>query len=119
MSELKSCPLCGSTNLQIHFRPLENRNYVMCHSCHLQSRLAPVESAAIKDWNTRPIEDALRAKLAAAEKLIAALEQRLKLDNEIRERNKWDGCLPNYMEKEDAELYAVLEKARVEWEALK
>lgn len=60
--ELKPCPFCGkeariATDNSGDF----DRNYVDCeNNCHLFGCLDE------KEWNTRPIEDALRAKLEIA-----------------------------------------------------
>jgi len=64
MSELKPCPFCGEL-------PTKHRKYseVDCRVwlCPLQSIVVP-----ISQWNTRPIEDQLRAEL---EKLGEAYDQ--------------------------------------------
>jgi len=58
MSELKPCPFCGEL-------PTKHRKYseVDCRVwlCPLQSIVVP-----ISQWNTRPIEDQLRAELEDA-----------------------------------------------------
>lgn len=54
MSELKQCPFCGS---EAH---IVNDN-VECSFCFVTS---------LTDWNTRPIEDALRAELEKTQKAL-------------------------------------------------
>lgn len=72
--ELKPCPFCGSENIEV-----EDDNFgttfssvwlVECLTCGVRSATDERESSAIKGWNARPIEDALRAELAAATKII-------------------------------------------------
>jgi len=55
MSELKPCPFCGGT--KICTEKGINLNY--CDSCSAE--------ANIEHWNTRPIEDELRARIAELE----------------------------------------------------
>ena len=56
MSELKPCPFCGGT--KICTEKGLNLNY--CDNCSAESN--------IEHWNTRPIEDGLRARIAELEK---------------------------------------------------
>ena len=55
MSELKPCPFCGSADIRTE--PGINLNY--CDKCSAE--------ANIEHWNTRPIEDALNARIAELE----------------------------------------------------
>ena len=61
MSELKPCPFCGSADIRTE--PGINLNY--CDKCSAE--------ANIEHWNTRPIEDALRARIAELEALVDEL----------------------------------------------
>ena len=72
--ELKPCPFCGSVGIAVISG--KYTDYVSCESCGTQSAFVaktPLLSAgelqgalnknsAIAAWNTRPIEDALRAE---------------------------------------------------------
>ena len=61
--ELKPCPFCGKL---AHIR--DNRyteKWAECDTCSASTHSDLYEPHAIEDWNTRPIEDALRAELAA------------------------------------------------------
>ena len=64
MSELKPCPFCKSNNTTLDYYeiscPQELGTIVVCNDCG-----ASVKS--IVDWNTRPIEDALNARIAELE----------------------------------------------------
>ena len=55
MSELKPCPFCGGT--KICTEKGINLNY--CDNCSAESN--------VEHWNTRPIEDALQARIAKLE----------------------------------------------------
>jgi hypothetical protein len=59
--ELRPCPFCGGTN--ICTEKGINLNY--CDSCSAE--------ANIEHWNTRPIEDALQARIAELEALVDEL----------------------------------------------
>ena len=67
--ELRPCPFCGAM-------PDNERGVVrydpgvICHTkgCLLECRWFPID-----DWNTRPIEDALRARIAELEALVDEL----------------------------------------------
>ncbi len=62
MSDLKPCPFCGATNNK-HRRNItelyddDNYKFVKCHNC----------SSISYKWNSRPIEDALQARIAELE----------------------------------------------------
>jgi Lar family restriction alleviation protein len=72
MSEAKPCPFCGK-NTAILCEPENEDEYgVMCNYCGAQGGLDEDGEYAIVLWNTRPIEDALRAEL-----------------DELRERYRW------------------------------
>ena len=74
MSELKPCPFCGGTN--ICTEKGINLNY--CDSCSAE--------ANIEHWNNRPIEDALRARIAELE----AENERFTVHSDIeRQDDKW------------------------------
>ncbi len=68
-NELKPCPFCGSNNLQSR-EGLEWSD-VRCKTC-LQS-VSSFPCAAENVWNTRPIEDALQARIEELEKQLANL----------------------------------------------
>jgi hypothetical protein len=55
MSEIKACPFCGGA--KICTEKGININY--CDNCSAESN--------IEQWNTRPIEDALNARIAELE----------------------------------------------------
>ena len=64
MSELKPCPFCGSGEVFYkHALSCE----VECDNCG-----ASMHSG---DWNTRPVEDELRAELARRDEIIARLKE--------------------------------------------
>ena len=74
MSELKPCPFCGSADIRTE--PGINLNY--CDKCSAE--------ANIEHWNTRPIEDALRARIAELEEEIDQLTSHSNIE---RQDDKW------------------------------
>ena len=70
MSDLKPCPFCGSSNTTLDYYeiscPQELGTIVVCNDCGASAK-------SIVDWNTRPIEDALNARIAELEKRTAGL----------------------------------------------
>ena len=72
--ELRPCPFCGGTN--ICTEKGINLNY--CDSCSAE--------ANIEHWNTRPIEDALHARIAeleAAQRWIPVSERLPECDKDV------------------------------------
>lgn len=55
MSELKKCPFCGGTNLQIDKdKYADHYQYrVRCAFCHALGKVELSEEKAIESWNTR------------------------------------------------------------------
>ena len=92
MSELKPCPFCGGTN--ICTEKGINLNY--CDSCSAE--------ANIEHWNTRPIEDALRARIAELEavvdKLIWSVEGRVEFMYSKHQR-EFEDIVAEYKEREE------------------
>gem|GEM_PF-3166909 len=48
--ELKPCPFCGSTNLNV----TAESSYVMCYGCDADGSVTRPSAAAIAAWNNRP-----------------------------------------------------------------
>ena len=71
MDELKACPFCGSSNTTLDYYeiscPQELGTIVVCNDCGASAK-------SIVDWNTRPIEDALKQRIAELEAYIDELE---------------------------------------------
>ena len=64
--ELKACSNCNSKHQR--FYPSNSRDgyYVQC-ACGARSHIAETKEKASRIWNNRPIEDALRARIAELE----------------------------------------------------
>jgi len=88
MDELKACPFCGSSNTTLDYYeiscPQELGTIVVCNGCGASAK-------SIVDWNTRPIEDALNARIAEleAERRWIPVSERLPEDGEVVWL--WDG----------------------------
>ena len=73
MGKLKPCPFCNAkAKLETHSSGVHPT--VLCTECDTEMSVAYGVPAVIRDWNTRPIEDALRTELAHKDELIEALE---------------------------------------------
>ena len=70
MSELKPCPFCGSSNLVIETL----MDVVYCSDCGAEM----TGDAPSECWNRRPIEDALRARIAELEQELNTTDGLLK-----------------------------------------
>ena len=68
MSELKPCPFCGSTKICTE----KSINLNFCDNCSAESN--------IEHWNTRPIEDALTARIAELE---GELDRRIAMPKDL------------------------------------
>ena len=82
MSEMKPCPFCGSTDIKLHD---EITHAVWCQECFAEMPSIDIESA-VELWNTRPIEDELRARIAELEAESDQLTARLCQE---RQDDKW------------------------------
>ena len=64
-NNLRPCPFCGSSNTTLDYYeiscPQELGTIVVCNDCGASAK-------SIVDWNCRPIEDALTARIAELEK---------------------------------------------------
>ena len=80
--ELKLCPLCKDNRIEIE--PYDNQGSLWCKGCGvlLTAKVfdagmpdieEKVKSSLAEIWNTRPIEDALRARIAELEEEIDQL----------------------------------------------
>ena len=74
MNELNPCPFCGKIP---NAEYIEDVMYVICsnNSCGMSC----IASVTLKEWNNRPIEDALQKRIDELEKLerkmLAGIEQ--------------------------------------------
>lgn len=90
--ELESCPFCGETDLnkvkRLHL--VGWLYWIECKSCAC-TRVMSFESMddAIRRWNTRPAEDALKAENERLKKLISELEE---IVREYADRHSLSGC---------------------------
>ena len=88
MSELKPCPFCGE-KATLDYSVLPNRKhwFITCDCCGMMYQYTLSQRKYVKDgWNTRPIEDALRARIAELE----AESERFTVHSRIkRQDDKW------------------------------
>lgn len=67
MNELKACPFCGS---EVKLQDTGNwyTQFIRCKGCDAQMQRYKGEGVIIP-WNTRPIEDALQARIDELEEM--------------------------------------------------
>jgi hypothetical protein len=71
MSKLKPCPFCGKKR-HLRFEPFEGSTDTGIVVCICGASYTTIEQGA--DWNTRPIEDGLRAEIEALQKELDELK---------------------------------------------
>lgn len=69
MTENKRCPFCGCKT-RVKHSSITGQNYIGCSNANCQMPTMFLES----DWNTRPIEDELRAEIERLKVRIEELE---------------------------------------------
>lgn len=52
--ELKPCPHCGSTDLQVDWNSVYECHFVRCYNCHMQGPEIYGRAKAAKAWNAIP-----------------------------------------------------------------
>lgn len=65
--ELKSCPVCGSENVT------SVAGFVVCKNCNVSTTVGVTQEESNRLQNTRPLEDALRARAEKAEAMVESL----------------------------------------------
>ena len=85
--ELKSCPFCGGESFYIKIMGnYEKPHGIFCSKCDGAITEGRSEKQVVTIWNTRPIEDELRARIAELE----AESERFTVHSDIeRQDNKW------------------------------
>ena len=76
MSELKPCPFCGES-VELDYSELPNRKhwFITCECCGMMYQSSISQRKYVKvDWNNRPIEDALRLRIAELEAEVTELK---------------------------------------------
>lgn len=53
MRELKPCPFCGGTNIEINIIVDTPQAYLKCRRCGIEQSIYPTKEDAIEAWNTR------------------------------------------------------------------
>lgn len=75
--ELRECPFCKCTVKMCHDTAsdyLKDWTYhVECPNCEIETGRYTAAEEAVRDWNTRPIEDALRAENARFREALEAV----------------------------------------------
>lgn len=66
---MKPCPFCNEET-NIRYQPSHDDCYFQCHTCTVTGPNGSDKESAIWQWNKRPIEESLRAKLVKAEQII-------------------------------------------------
>ena len=97
--ELRPCPFCKSNNTTLDYYeisgPQELGTIVVCNDCGASAK-------SIVDWNTRPIEDALTARIAkleAAQRWIPVSESPKECEMRVfKDGNAWCFVLPDFQD---------------------
>ena len=66
MSGMKPCPFCGKEDLYFE-QDEEGETNIVCDWCEYKTRIFQTIGDAARWWNTRPIEDDLRKRIAELE----------------------------------------------------
>lgn len=53
-SQLKPCPHCGGTDLQVDWNSVYECHFVRCYNCHMQGPEIYGRENAAKAWNALP-----------------------------------------------------------------
>ena len=74
-NELRPCPFCGNTDLEVCTSPTNSKKkYIRCRNdlCHYGAYTQKIDREM--GWNKRPIEDALQARIDELEAELVALK---------------------------------------------
>ena len=74
--ELKRCPFCGGEATLCDYG--KEWFYIVCGDCGVVTDHVSAEEIAVRIWNTRPVEDRLKAENEALIRHVKGLTARLK-----------------------------------------
>jgi len=104
MSEIKDekpkpCPFCGGDNIQYVVRDVCDKMRYECQDCESHSGYGGYcDEEELDIWNTRPTEDALRARITELEEsLHGADRQKAELEGIINSLNNAFAELPDFL----------------------
>ena len=95
MSELKPCPFCGATAVEVNtYHGGGYAAWVTCRSCRVSGAVRDTVSDATKAWNHRPLEDRLDGlKSAAREIRDIEREGGGSMDRVDEYRERWEAAI--------------------------
>ena len=93
--ELKPCPFCGHEAVATQYI-VGGKDVVQCTFCSVRTQATDSRREAIRDWNTRPLEDALHTSAKNAEAKLADYMDGIDriLDDEGAQDEIHCGCVP-------------------------
>lgn len=119
MSELKPCPFCGGEAITTAFFDADDFDYMPIEVNDCDAEVTCKNERCIngwwlspKDWNTRPIEDELRARIAEMEE---ALEHVIEVGNygwDVIRKYGWEEKEINWWNTASDKAYKCLRKGK-------
>ena len=102
MSGMEPCPFCGKEDLYFE-QDEEGETNIVCDWCEYKTRIFQTIGDAARWWNTRPIEDDLRKRIAELEavvdKLVWSVEGRVEFMYSKHQR-EFEDIVAEYKERE-------------------
>lgn len=105
--ELKPCPFCGNSEDLTVTRINNSTGYrrIECKKCDYNRYIYGTKQDAIRKWNTRPAEEALKAEVERLKGVIAEIATTLATGAEVSEDDIFTMCKDAIGEKEVLDRY--------------
>ena len=101
IENLKPCPFCESSQIFEHEDNHPRKYRVICSDCSACTPFCLTKDDAVKNWNTRPLENALLRRAEIAERAVRILAREIAQHNFSEQAILFDSAMAKAAEEHE------------------